>query len=104
MIWALNLFFRTQVIVAVFVWTHLADGKATRTQQSLKKATAHLKPTKSPKSVLEAFKSLPADDLEFIKQLDKQFKNFGDNVKIKIQKENRTTSKNIKRTIDGSLG
>lgn len=93
-----------QIIVIIFVWTNLADGKNLRATQALKKATATLKPTKSPKSVLEAFKNLPADDLEFIKQLDKQFSKFGNNVKIKLQKVNRTTTKNQKRTIDSSLG
>lgn len=68
----------------------------------------HIKPTKGPKSVLDAFKTLPQDDFEFIKQLDKQFNQFGSNVKIKVQKVNQTaaalSSKNVKRTIDGSLG
>lgn len=83
---------------------NVADGKSVRTNQALKKATASLKPTKSPKNVLESFKNLPADDFEFVKQLDKQFKKFGSNVMIKVQSVNRTTSKNQKRTIDGSLG
>lgn len=98
------LFFFQQIIVAVIVWTNLADCKTVRTNHALKKATAQLKPTKSPKNVLDTFKSLPPEDFEFIKQLDKQFAKFGQNVKIKLQKVNRTTSKNIKRTIDGSLG
>lgn len=88
----------------MLVWTSVADAKTQRIQHQLKKATTHIKPTKGPKSVLDTFKDLSADDFEFVKQLDKQFKQYGDNVKIKIQKENRTTSKNIKRTIDGSLG
>lgn len=86
------------------MWTNLADGKTIRTNQALKKAAAALKPTKSPKNVLEVFKNLPADDFEFIKQLDKQYSKFGNNVRIKVQNVNRTTSKNQKRTIDGSLG
>ena len=67
----------------------------------------HIKPTKGPKNVLDAFKTLPKDDFEFIKQLDKQFNRFGNNVKIKVQKVNQTaesSGKNVKRTIDGSLG
>lgn len=89
----------------MFTWTNLVDCKSSRSNQSLKKATTHLKPTKGPKNVLDTFKALPADDFEFIKQLDKQFNKFGDHVKIKLQKVNRTTSsKNTKRTIDGSLG
>lgn len=82
-------------------------AKRTRTEHALKKATVHIKPTKGPKNILDAFKNLPQDDLEFIKQLDKQFNKFGDNVKIKVQKVNQTTpasSKNVKRTIDGDLG
>lgn len=87
------------------MWTSAVDGKTQRIQHQLKKAATHIKPTKGPKNVLETFKSLSSDDFEFIKQIDKQFKQYGDNVKIKIQKENRTTTnKNIKRTIDGSLG
>lgn len=62
------------------------------------------KSTKSPKTTVDAFKGLSDDDYEFIRQVDKQFKKFGNNLKIKVQKENRTQSKNIKRTIDGSLG
>lgn len=88
----------------MLVWTSLVDCKTQRIQHQLKKAATHIKPTKGPKNVLDAFKSLSADDFEFIKQIDKQFKQYGDNVKIKIKKENRTTTKNIKRTIDGSLG
>lgn len=68
-----------------------------------KKASSR-KPVKEPKAILEAFRGLASDDLEFIKQLDKQFQKFGNNVKIKIQKENSTRTKNSKRTIDGSLG
>lgn len=92
-----------QVVACLFVWTSVADCKTQR-NHLLKKATTQLKPTKGPKNLLDTFKNLPADDFEFIKQLDKQFNKFGNNVKIKIEKENRTTSKNIKRTIDGSLG
>lgn len=68
-----------------------------------KKATLR-KPTKTPKAVLDVFKGLPSDDFDFIKQLDKQFQKFGNNIKIKVEKANATTSKNSKRTIDGSLG
>lgn len=98
--------FFSQIIVAVCVWTNVVDCKKQRLNYQIKKATTHLKPTKGSKSLLETFKTLPADDFEFIKQLDKQFNQFGNNVKIKLQKENRTTAtgKNIKRTIDGSLG
>lgn len=78
-------------------------AKNVRKSHVIKKASS-LKPTKHPKAILDLFREFPADDREFIKQLDKQFEKFGDNIKIKIQKENVTNSKNIKRTIDGSLG
>lgn len=71
--------------------------------RGVKKASSH-KPVKSPKNIVEVFKGLPADDIEFIKQLDKQFEKFGNNIRIKIEKVNRTMAKNSKRTIDGSLG
>lgn len=99
-----------QVIAVICLWINCVSAKTTtRTEHALKKATVHIKPTKGPKNtrnVLEAFKSLPEDDLEFIKQLDKQFNKFGNNVKIRVQKVNQTaaSSKNVKRTIDGSLG
>lgn len=94
-----------QLIVIVVACFSQSECKTVRHNHMMKKVS-HLKPTKGPKSVLDAFKSLPEEDFAFIKQLDKQFKKFGDNIKIKIQKENRTTtqSKNSKRTIDGSLG
>lgn len=69
----------------------------------IKKASS-AKPTKTPKSILEEFSGLSDDDTKFIKELDKQFKVHGDKIKIKVQKEIATTSKNSKRTIDGSLG
>lgn len=97
------------MITVIFLWVNLVSAKTTRkNEHALKKATVHIKPTKGPKNVLDAFKTLPQDDFEFIKQLDKQFNKFGDNVKIKVQKVNQTaaasSSKNVKRTIDGSLG
>ncbi|XP_036339271.1 putative mediator of RNA polymerase II transcription subunit 26 [Rhagoletis pomonella] len=88
--------------------------------QSLKK-----RPTKTPTSyvtaattsnskskrkkvtdVTAAFKDLPADDLEFIKELDKQFQLHGEKIKIKVEHDNTTESEkqNSKRTIDGELG
>ena len=75
-----------------------------KTKNQLTKKATSQKPTKHPKAIVDLFREFPADDREFIKQLDKQFEKFGDNIKIKIEKENVTTSKNTKRTIDGSLG
>ncbi|KAM7346320.1 uncharacterized protein ACRADG_006315 isoform 3-T3 [Cochliomyia hominivorax] len=54
--------------------------------------------------ITEKFKDLPADDLAFIKELDKQFKLHGGKVKIKVENKNVTETKNSKRTIDGELG
>lgn len=59
-----------------------------------------------------SFSNLPADDLEFIKELDKQFKLHGNKIKIKVERDNSTSSAasaaggktNSKRTIDGELG
>lgn len=80
-----------------------ATAKNARKTHLLKKATSQ-KPSKQPKVLLDQFKEYPVDDREFIKQLDKQFEKFGDNIKIKVEKVNATTSKNSKRTIEGSLG
>jgi len=62
-------------------------------------------PTKAP-ALTETFGNLPADDLEFIKELDKQFKLHGNKIKIKVERDNSTSSggKNSKRTIEGDLG
>lgn len=75
-------------------------------QEKIIKKPLNLKPTKATKSVIDEFRHLPAEDLEFIKQLDKQFKLHGEQTKIKIERDNVTKSanKNSKRTIDGSLG
>lgn len=74
------------------------------TKPSSKKASS-VKPTKTPKSIIDQFTELPADDLAFIKELDKQFKLHGNSIKFKIVKDNSTKpSKNNKRTIDGELG
>lgn len=54
--------------------------------------------------ITDKFKDLPADDLAFIKELDKQFKLHGGKVKIKVENDNATTTKNSKRTIEGDLG
>lgn len=71
------------------------------------KKASSAKPTKTPKSIVEQFRGLPADDLAFIEQLDKQFQLHGEKVKIKVERENTTQAsgngKNSKRTIDGSL-
>lgn len=87
------------------ICAHVTESKLTRRNHGLKKSTTHLKSTKGTRNIIESFNNLPEADIAFIKELDKQFNKFGGNVKIKVQKENRTISnKNSKRTIDGSLG
>ncbi|XP_013108492.2 putative mediator of RNA polymerase II transcription subunit 26 [Stomoxys calcitrans] len=55
--------------------------------------------------ITDKFKDLPAEDLAFIKELDKQFRQHGGKVKIKVENDNATlNTKNSKRTIDGELG
>lgn len=106
-----------------------SSSNATRTNEkaSYPKKVQSLKkrPTKTPTSyvtaattsnskskrkkvtdVTAAFKDLPADDLEFIKELDKQFQLHGEKIKIKVEHDNTTESEkqNSKRTIDGELG
>lgn len=69
-----------------------------------KKAT-YVKPTKSPKSIIDQFRELPADDVAFIKELDKQFSTYGGNVKIQVAKVNDTLNgKNVKRTVNSDVG
>lgn len=75
---------------------------AKSTDKSPIKKASSVKPTKNPKSILESFSGLSTDDTKFIKELDKQFKEHGDKIKIKV--ENDKTAKNPKRTIDGDLG
>jgi hypothetical protein len=74
-------------------------------QEKIIKKPLGLKPTKQPKTILEEFRNLSPADVEFIKQVDKQFKVHGENIKIKVERENTTViNKNTKRTIDGALG
>lgn len=76
-------------------------------QEKIIKKPLNLKPTKTPAktSLIDEFRHLPAEDLEFIKQIDKQFKLHGENITIKVERENITkANKNSKRTIEGSLG
>lgn len=84
----------------------MSSGKSVEKHNHKKASSA--KPTKAPKSLVEQFRGLPADDLAFIEQLDKQFQLHGEKVKIKVERDNTTKTtteggKNSKRTIDGSL-
>lgn len=74
-------------------------------QEKIIKKPLGLKATKPPKTIIDEFRNLTPADVEFLKQVDKQFKVHGDKIKIKVERENSTvTNKNIKRTIDGALG
>lgn len=76
-------------------------------QEKIIKKPLGLKPTKAPMTIIDEFRNLSPADVEFLKQVDKQFKVHGDKVKIKVERENSTTvvvNKNTKRTIDGSTG
>ncbi|KAH8246095.1 hypothetical protein KR026_009475, partial [Drosophila bipectinata] len=84
--------------------------KPSKPRVKITKAGTRTTTTKAPGSapaLAESFGNLPADDLEFIKELDKQFKLHGNKIKIKVERDNSTTSgggKNSKRTIEGDLG
>lgn len=82
----------------------MTECKLSKRNQALRKVSNHLKPSKASKDIVDAFKGLPTEDIDFIKQLDNQFNKFGGKVQIQVQRENRTNGKNIKRTIDGNLG
>lgn len=75
-------------------------------QEKIIKKPLGLKPTKASKTLIDEFRNLSPADVEFLKQVDKQFKVHGDKIKIKVERENATAvvNKNIKRTIDGALG
>lgn len=75
-------------------------------QEKIIKKPHGLKPTKPSKTIIDEFRHLSSEDLEFLKQVDKQYKVHGDKIKIKVERENSTAvvNKNSKRTIDGSLG
>lgn len=86
------------------VCEQVTECKLMKRNQALRKVSNHLKQPKTSKIIIDAFKGLSTEDIDFIKQLDNQFNKFGGNVLIKVQRENRTNVKNIKRTIDGNLG
>nr|XP_040227154.2 myb-like protein Q [Anopheles coluzzii] len=90
-------------IVLLLVSVAVASGEKKLEKRPTKKAHS-VKPTKTPKSILEEFTALPPADVDFIKELDRQFKEHGDKIRIKVERSNGTDGKNIKRTIDGELG
>ncbi|XP_050068992.1 involucrin-like [Anopheles maculipalpis] len=90
-------------IVLLLVSVALASGEKKPEKRPTKKAHS-LKPTKSPKSIIEEFTALPPADVDFIKELDRQFREHGNKIRIKVERSNGTDGKNMKRTIDGDLG
>lgn len=93
------------MLVAVLaLQTSAADREKKPEKRPTKKASS-AKPTKSPKSIVEEFTGLPPEDIDFIKELDKQFNEAGGNkLKIKVQRDNSSETRSSKRTIDGELG
>lgn len=91
---------KTNLIVLVH-----SIGAIARHEKIIKKPLS-LKPTKPTKTIIDEFRHLTPEDMEFLKQVDKQFKVHGDKIKIKVERENRTLSlnKQTKRTIDTSTG
>uniref|UniRef100_A0A182JJ53 Uncharacterized protein n=1 Tax=Anopheles atroparvus TaxID=41427 RepID=A0A182JJ53_ANOAO len=81
----------------------LAAGEKKMEKRPTKKAHSS-KPTKTPKSIVEEFTALPPSDVDFIKELDRQFREHGNKIRIKVERSNGTDGKNIKRTIEGDLG
>uniref|UniRef100_A0AAG5CT12 Uncharacterized protein n=1 Tax=Anopheles atroparvus TaxID=41427 RepID=A0AAG5CT12_ANOAO len=81
----------------------LAAGEKKVEKRPTKKAHSS-KPTKTPKSIVEEFTALPPSDVDFIKELDRQFREHGNKIRIKVERSNGTDGKNIKRTIEGDLG
>lgn len=84
----------------------LVELKSVEKGGTVKKASS-AKPRKTPKSIVDQFSSLSTSDVDFIKELDKQFNIHGDKIKIKVEHENNTSTgegKTNKRTINGELG
>ncbi|XP_058116954.1 putative uncharacterized protein DDB_G0268364 [Anopheles ziemanni] len=91
------------LIVLLLVSVTLASGERKVEKRPTKKAHS-VKPTKTPKSIVEEFTALPPEDVDFIKELDRQFSEHGNKIRIKVERSNGTDGKNIKRTIEGDLG
>ncbi|XP_058823622.1 probable basic-leucine zipper transcription factor Q [Topomyia yanbarensis] len=91
------------VLVSLLTLQATAASEKKPEKRPTKKASS-AKPTKTPKSIVEEFTGLPPDDIDFIKELDRQFNEHGNKIRIKIQRDNSTGIKSVKRTIDGDLG
>ncbi|XP_058450488.1 putative uncharacterized protein DDB_G0291608 [Malaya genurostris] len=91
------------VVVSLVTLQASASSEKKPEKRPTKKASS-AKPTKTPKSIIDEFTGLPPDDIDFIKELDRQFNEHGNKIRIKIQQENSTGTKSTKRTIDGDLG
>ncbi|XP_058060350.1 transcription factor mef2A [Anopheles bellator] len=91
------------LIVLLLVSAAFAAGEKKLDKRPAKKAHSQ-KPTKAPKTILEEFTALPPADVDFIKELDRQFAEHGNKIRIKVERSNATDGKHIKRTIEGDLG
>jgi uncharacterized membrane protein YraQ (UPF0718 family) len=100
--------YRSSLFLQILVGLVVNEIVAVAKQEKIIKKPLNLKPVKNAKdAVLDEFQQhLAPEDADFIKQIDKQFKEHGDKLKIKFERENSTKpmNKNTKRTIDDSLG
>ncbi|XP_062562971.1 putative mediator of RNA polymerase II transcription subunit 26 isoform X2 [Armigeres subalbatus] len=93
------------VLVSLSALQTAAANKEKKPEKRPTKKASSKKPTKTPKSIVEEFTGLPPEDIDFIKELDKQFNEAGGNkLKIKVQRDNSSDTRSSKRTIDGELG
>ncbi|XP_055542235.1 putative uncharacterized protein DDB_G0268364 [Wyeomyia smithii] len=90
-------------LVSLLTLQATAANEKKSEKRPTKKASS-AKPTKTPKSIVEEFTGLPPEDVDFIKELDRQFNEHGNKIRIKVQRDNSTGAKSAKRTIDGDLG
>lgn len=93
------------LLVSVLALQTTAANREKKPEKRPTKKASSAKPTKTPKSIVEEFTGLPPEDIDFIKELDKQFNEAGGNkLKIKVQRDNSSDTRSSKRTIDGELG
>lgn len=99
-----RLFLQISVLVSLLALQTSAASREKKPEKRPTKKASSVKPTKHRKSIVEEFNGLPPEDIDFIKELDKQFNDLGQKIKIKVQRDNSSDTKSTKRTIDGDLG
>lgn len=99
----LNLFLQFTVLGTLLILQASAASEKKPEKRPTKKASS-AKPTKTRKSVVEEFTGLPPEDIDFIKELDRQFNEHGSKIRIKVQRDNSSDTRSAKRNIDGELG